>query len=543
VNLLFPSQQFNDMVAAVCHGLATEEQMQALNELLRVDPAARDEYLLRVELHSRLASDPDLFATTSAEAGDTVAPDRGGSQVSNIIPLPTWAFSRRQGVAWAVGLAACLLILVGVGLIWFERPNSRKPTSLAVAVMSQAVEARWNRPGDARPVGAALEPGWLRLRSGLVQVTFYSGARLVLEGPAEVQLVSPGEAFCQAGRVMVEVPAQARGFRVGSPQVKVVDLGTQFGLDVKRAGAEVQVFKGEVEYLVPGATKHSLKEGEGVLVETGGATRRVSADSAVFDSLFDLQRRWLAMLALRYENWRTASAWRNQDSSLLARFDLEDTDTSGWTLHNVGVGGNHVTDATIIGCSETEGRWPGKHALEFRSPSDRVRFSVPGEFRALTLSAWVNVKGLDRQFNSLFMCDGFDAGKIHWQIRSDGVLDLGVQGPHIRDVQIFASPAVVGFHQFGQWLHLAAVVDGERRQVIHYVNGMAVSRHALKLPPPYRIGAAELGNWNAGEMPNQPPFLIRHFSGAMDEFALFNRALSDAEIQALYSEGKPQPDL
>jgi hypothetical protein len=28
----------------------------------------------------------------------------------------------------------------------------------------------------------------------------------------------------------------------------------------------------------------------------------------------------------------------------------------------------------------------------------------------------------------------------------------------------------------------------------------------------------------------------------MDEFALFNRALSDAEIRALYFEGKPQPD-
>ena len=29
----------------------------------------------------------------------------------------------------------------------------------------------------------------------------------------------------------------------------------------------------------------------------------------------------------------------------------------------------------------------------------------------------------------------------------------------------------------------------------------------------------------------------------MDEFALFKRALSDAEIHKLYAEGKPQPDL
>ena len=72
---------------------------------------------------------------------------------------------------------------------------------------------------------------------------------------------------------------------------------------------------------------------------------------------------------------------------------------------------------------------------------------------------------------------------------------------------------------------------------------MGASRHVLKHPPPYRLGPAELGNWNPGEIPYKPPFLIRHFSGAMDEFALFNRALSDAEIRALYSEGKPEPDF
>jgi hypothetical protein len=109
-------------------------------------------------------------------------------------------------------------------------------------------------------------------------------------------------------------------------------------------------------------------------------------------------------------------------------------------------------------------------------------------------------------------------------------------------VQIFASPPVVGLNQFGQWLYLATVVDGKRRRVIHYVNGTVVSQHELKHPPPYRVGTAELGNWNPGEIPDKPPFLIRHFSGAMDEFALFNRALSDAEIRALYFEGKPQPD-
>jgi hypothetical protein len=181
--------------------------------------------------------------------------------------------------------------------------------------------------------------------------------------------------------------------------------------------------------------------------------------------------------------------------------------------------------------------------LEFRNINDRVLLGLPGEFQALTLSTWVNVKGLDRQFNSLFMCDGFTPGTLHWQIRNDGVLDLGVQGQRPRDVQIFASPPVIGFDQFGQWVHLAAVIDGKHKRLTHYFNGVVVSQQDLRHPPPYRIGTAELGNWNPGDIPNKPPSLIRHFSGAMDEFALFNRELSDAEIRALYSEGKPQPDL
>ena len=52
----FPSREFDEAVAAVCHGLGSSEQMRALNELLRANAAARDEYLFRAELHSRLAS-------------------------------------------------------------------------------------------------------------------------------------------------------------------------------------------------------------------------------------------------------------------------------------------------------------------------------------------------------------------------------------------------------------------------------------------------------------------------------------------------------
>jgi len=74
VTLAFPSPEFDDTVAAVCHGSAAEAEMSALNTLLRNDPSARDEYLLRVELHTRLASNPDLFSRAAYAAASCRMP-------------------------------------------------------------------------------------------------------------------------------------------------------------------------------------------------------------------------------------------------------------------------------------------------------------------------------------------------------------------------------------------------------------------------------------------------------------------------------------
>jgi hypothetical protein len=440
-----------------------------------------------------------------------------------------------------MALAVCLTLLAALAwAFWPKRADIRETTSTAIAVLASAVDAQWNPPAEAHPVGAALEPGWLRLKAGLAQVVFYSGARLVIEGPAELRLISPREAFCAGGLVSVEVPSQARGFRVRAPRMTVVDLGTGFGLDVKSTGAELHVFKGEVEFQVQGAPKRNLPAGQAVAVDDTGGVRSIPVNASLFAKSSDLQQKLLAVQDLRYEAWRAASARLNLDPSLLVHFDFENSAPPGWTLHNAASQSAVVPDATIVGCQWTEGRWPAKHALEFRSISDRVRLNVPGGFQAVTFAAWVNVEGLDRPFNSLFMSDGFDPGKIHWQIRNEGVLDLGVQGRTWQECQIFASPLAVGYDQFGRWMHLAVVLDGKNKQVVHYVNGVAVSHHVLKLEPPFRIGDAELGNWNPGKQPGTTSALVRHFSGVMDEFALFSRALSDTEIGRLYSEGNPQ---
>ena len=555
MKLACPSREFDEAVAAVCHGLASDEQARALNELMRSDATARDEYILRLELHSRLASEPDLFASaldimeevrTSArfKVPQTEVPeDSRALIVDEMKRRERRAPVTRRAMA-VIALVACIILLAAGwwGLRPSTPPTDRKgTTSKAVAMLDRAVDAQWSPSGEAPRLGAPLEPGWLRLKSGLAQIVFYSGARIVIEGPTELKLISPSEASCQSGRLTADVPPQARGFRISTPQMNVVDLGTAFGLDVRERRTELHVFKGRVEFEpVSGATKQNLQEGSAAVAENAHAPRFLAADASAFASLFNLQAKSAVAESRRCNQWRAAGVRLNRDPSLLVRFAFErETD---WQLPNTSSHAPALADGAIVVCQWIEGRWSDKRALEFRNVNDRVRLSLPGEFDALTVATWVRVQGLDRKLNSLFMSDGFEPGTIHWLIRNDGVLGLTVIGHETNQYQICASKPVLTLDQFGMWIHLAVVLDGNAKRVVHYVNGVPVGEKALKIKPPFRISAAELGNWNAKGFPKNDPFMIRNFGGALDEFCLFSRALSAEEIRALCSSGKPQPD-
>lgn len=546
MSLAFPSRSFDDAVAAVCHGTASDEQVRALNALLRQDPAARDGYLVRVELHARLASDPDLFAPVAfpedsavlsevpRECGHAI-PSRSGSGLG-----ADRGWRRRTGIlvlAACLGVSAVLAWWPGRGVV----STREGTTSRAVAMLNRVVDAQWSADGIQPRVGAPIEPGWLRLESGLAQIVFHQGARVVLEGPAEFGLVSPVEAACTGGRLIVEVPPQARGFRVVTPGLGVTDLGTAFGLVVTGHRTELHVFEGSVAVQSGRpAGLCSVGEGQGVIAEGTESPRRVDMDPSGFATLFELQTRSVAAEALRHDQWREAHRRWRQDPLLWVHFDFEQGASSDWRLRNTGGLAGEIPDATIVGCRWTEGRWSTKAALEFRNVSDRVRLEVPGPLESVTLAAWVRVQGLDRRINALFMSDGFRPETLHWLIRNDGVLGLTVIGPRPGDHQILASPPVLTLDQMGIWTHLAVVLDGPAGQVVHYLNGAPVSRHALRFGPPFRIGAAELGNWNRAGFPGDDPFLIRNFSGVMDEFSLFARPLGAGEIRELHADGRPQ---
>src|SRR6185369_15744361 len=102
--------------------------MRSLNELLRSNAAARDEYILRLELHSRLASEPDLFAATTEKIASS----------ENIFRLPPQRKVRTRQTKWVLALAACVALLAtGWWALRFSYPGERQgTTSKAVAMLN-----------------------------------------------------------------------------------------------------------------------------------------------------------------------------------------------------------------------------------------------------------------------------------------------------------------------------------------------------------------------------------------------------------------------
>jgi hypothetical protein len=496
----------DELIQLYLEGGLDEAGACQLHDRLQADPGLADQLFLQLEMDALLrASAPPTYVAA---------------------PAPRRRY-RFRTLATVAALAACIALagawilerLASAAEVWVE------PTTAAVAVLTHGVQMDWDRPG-IEP-GAPLAPGPLKLRSGIAQIEFFTGARIRIEGPAELELISAGEAALRRGKLSAEVPPQAVGFRIRTPQGEVVDLGTEFALQVDGSSSEVHVFKGEVEVHPRAAEMRSLREGQAVAF--GLRTDERVANPADFAALGELDARNADSLRSEFARWHERGESLNRDAGLLVRFDFQDVAGSR-RLRNA-VAGSEVADGSIVGATWTQGRWPGKQALDFRNVSDRVRLAIPRELAALTLSAWVRVHGLDRTFNSLFMSESWGDRRAHWQITREGQVRLGVAGRAGERHVDYDTPVLFTPERLGRWTHLAVVFDPAAREVRHYADGELLARLPLSDASPLRLGMAELGNWN--DQRRLGGVAIRHLSGAMDEFALWSRPLEAGEIRAL----------
>src|SRR5262249_30719303 len=107
--------------------------------------------------------------------------------------------------------------------------------ALGVVVTLDAVQ--WEAaPGPHPREGSVLPKGRYRMRSGRALLSFFTGVQVLVEGPADFELVSVDQMLCHSGKLRARIPKGSEGFLVSGPGALVVDLGTEFGLNVETGG-------------------------------------------------------------------------------------------------------------------------------------------------------------------------------------------------------------------------------------------------------------------------------------------------------------------
>ncbi|WP_442507178.1 FecR domain-containing protein [Novipirellula sp. SH528] len=236
-----------------------------LQEILRSDPAAREQYLEYLDLHFDLnrlhqsAGDLPPNAKELLKLADSVraAPYE---VASDSVSLDSMAARARW--QWWASLAVAIALCVGVALFATSQ-NSSDSSPLAEhdevslqptmgnrshVQLTQALGTKFY--GEATPpLGSFVPMGHeFALSSGMVELRFPAGATTIIEAPAVFVVTDDARLELASGSCSVHAPDGAEGFRVDTPLGNVVDLGTRFVVNVDQMGeTKVQVVEGEAD--------------------------------------------------------------------------------------------------------------------------------------------------------------------------------------------------------------------------------------------------------------------------------------------------------
>lgn len=519
-----------ELIDAVLDGEISEADFLRLEAELLVDEKARVTYYERLKLFRSLSVEAEALKSEKSEG--------------------LWYLRRNYKIAAGVAAAVALLFLAG-GTGWqigkeSEPPEvaqlEEEPAALGFASLAEESDAAWEGGIDPQR-GDLLPSGQLKLKSGMVQLELFSGVTVILEGECAFEVKSPMELAVAKGRVRALVPEAAHGFKVTTSNGEVVDLGTEFALNISEDRADMMVLNGEIEWYPKSDDKRSLVDGEALSWTHEGETASDFTELMDLPVISDLTRQFSVLREKRRESWMLQSEALKSDSRLLAYFPM--TQEGDWQRRVLDASGAGI-DGSIVAARRTSDRWEsGKGALSFSPAGSRVRVAIPGEHSSLTFYCWARIDSLDRWYNSLFLTDGHELNEPHWQIMNDGRLFFSVKrrerNDQFGDKQIVFSPPFWSPEKSGRWFQIATVLDVEERSVAHYVNGEQLSKEYIKdeyFVDTVKIGAASIGNWNDPTR-DEPRFAIRNLNGAIDEFAIFAEALDPGEIAELYRIGRP----
>jgi ferric-dicitrate binding protein FerR (iron transport regulator) len=242
-----------ERIQRALEGLLSAEENERFQADVVRDPELRAAYVERLWLHSSLSSEKDRLP-----------------EVFEGEPLEERKIVRFWPSIWSsilTGAAAACLTL-GALFLGFGKPALLQNH---VAVLVQADNCKWAGSDLPTAIHSRLGSGTLALVEGIATLRFKNGATICIEAPTTLQILTSMHCRLIEGSLTADIPEPAHGFTVDTPDLKVIDWGTKFGVTAGSTGhSQVRVFEGEVE--VAGSSKvknQRLHKGQGIHVDSG----------------------------------------------------------------------------------------------------------------------------------------------------------------------------------------------------------------------------------------------------------------------------------
>ena len=311
-----------DFLEFVCRYLddqLTPRELVDLNEQLRTNDAYRETFV-RYCLQGKLLAEALVTGIPLAADASPIAEEELPTKTPAESSIPTLTFlgNTIQGTVgyfssgWPVAYLVATVIF-GIGLLIGSLVHVSQPAQVArqSSVPSRVdaeprdgacwritgmVDCQWEQGSGARapgrnsvqipnpksPILVSLGDKFA-LSSGLMEITYDTGAKVILQGPVTYEVESRAGGFLSVGKLTARLEKKAEGgrrakypvpifnpsilsssnplFSVRTPTATVTDLGTEFGVEVSReGGTEAHVFVGAIKMAPAGGRSGSEKE-------------------------------------------------------------------------------------------------------------------------------------------------------------------------------------------------------------------------------------------------------------------------------------------
>ncbi len=557
--------ELDQLLLKMDQGELSDAEMRRLGELIQEKPTILERYLDHVEAESMLKDSFGAFPNADAISQLAALPQT---------KPPTSATERSRGwhnyhfVAASL-LAVCCLVAIGY-LIGTQTGRNSFPSDKNVANQVDELPVtdiqpmpKENAPSDLPGIilcqithrtqadlhvrkhdsfsqvsSNDLSAGDYFFDEGNLELLYESGAKVILQSPAQFRLISSKHLFLEKGRINVHCPTQqSRGFIVETPSSLAKDLGTEFAVEVaadKVKQDEFHVFNGKVS-LRPKLSPFQLS------LSQGEAARLDHATSTPAGIDVDLKR-FIRSLDAPSSAYRKLILEHNPS----VYYEMADQG-DGRTLYNQIEDQYH---AKVIQSRHPNNHWApgfnGGTSLHLDGMISRTYAVVPDYPKApgnqLTVTAWIYAESRPC-WGSIAKNWGHNEdpksrGQFHFGLyRFSGNLEASINDETDREVFAIESKPL----PLHQWHHVALVVD--ERHLSLYRNGELVAQtecQGMKGNPeikPLAIGT------KLGEMSLMPAVNNNSFwDGRIDHLAIIHQSLTAEDIKQLHETGRASMD-